>query len=107
MKYKEVYAALAKRRMDVPGFRFSDYSGWRAPTQSYMTRQQPLWIVAEDPALSRRLWITQEGRDLSITVGKTDQNGGNCGTVNRISCRNRTELAAELRRLFDSTMDAA
>ena len=34
-----------------------------------------------------------------------DQNGGNCGTVNHISCRNRTELAAELRRLFDS--DAA
>ena len=22
MKYREVYAALAKRRMDVPGFRF-------------------------------------------------------------------------------------
>ena len=107
MKYKEVYAALAKRRMDVPGFRFSDYSGWRSPTQSYMTRQQPLWIVAEDPALSRRLWITQDGRDLSITVGKMDQNGGNCGTVNHISCRNRTELAAELRRLFDSTVDAA
>ena len=41
MKYKEVYAALAKRRMDVPGFRFSDYSGWRSPTQSYMTRQRP------------------------------------------------------------------
>ena len=107
MKYREIYAALAKRRMDVPGFRFSDYSGWRSPTQSYMTRQRPLWIVAEDPALSRRLWITQEGRDLSITVGKMDQNGGNCGTVNHISCRNRTELAAELRRLFDSTVDAA
>ena len=62
MKYREIYAALAKRRMDVPGFRFSDYSGWRSPTQSYMTRQRPLWIVAEDPSLSRRLWITQEGR---------------------------------------------
>jgi len=72
-----------------------------------MTRQRPLWIVAEDPALRRRLWITQDGRNLSITVGKTDQNGGNCGTVNRISCRNRTELAAELHRLFNSTVDAA
>ena len=55
MKYREIYAALAKRRIDVPGFRFSDYSGWRSPWQSYMTLQRPLWIVAEDPASSRRL----------------------------------------------------
>lgn len=89
------------------GSAFLIHSGWRSPTQSYMTRQRPLWIVAEDPALRRRLWITQDGKDLSITVGKMDQNGGNCGTVNRISCRNRTELAAELHRLFNSTVDAA
>ena len=105
MKYREIYDVLEKQQIDVPGFRFSDYSGWRSPWQSYMTLQRPLWIVAEDPASSRHLWITQDGRALSITVGKMDQNGGNCGTVKRISCRNRTALAAELRRLFDS--DAA
>ena len=71
MKYREIYDVLEKQQIDVPGFRFSDYSGWRSP------------------------W----------PVGKMDQNGGNCGTVKRISCRNRTALAAELRRLFDS--DAA
>ncbi len=105
MKYKKVYDVLNERHLRVPGFRYSDHSGWRSPHQSYMTLQRPLWIVAEDPASSRRLWITQDGRDLSITVGKMDQNGGNCGMVKRISCRNRTALAAELRRLFDS--DAA
>ena len=62
MKYREIYDVLEKQQIDVPGFRFSDYSGWRSPWQSYMTLQRPLWIVAEDPASSRRLWITQDGR---------------------------------------------
>lgn len=30
MKYKEIYAALNQRRQEVPGFSYSDYSGWRA-----------------------------------------------------------------------------
>ena len=75
MKYREIYDVLEKQQIDVPGFRFSDYSGWRSPWQSYMTLQRPLWIVAEDPASSRRLWITQDGRDLSITAGKMDRAG--------------------------------
>ena len=70
MKYREIYDVLEKQQIDVPGFRFSDYSGWRSPWQSYMTLQRPLWIVAEDPASSRRLWITQDGRDLSINCWK-------------------------------------
>ena len=44
MKYKEVYLALNQRKLDAPGFHYSDYSGWRAANQSYMTRQRPLWI---------------------------------------------------------------
>ena len=48
MKYREVYLALNQRKLDAPGFHYSDYSGWRAANQSYMTRQRPLWIVAED-----------------------------------------------------------
>ena len=53
MKYKEVYLALNQRKLDAPGFHYSDYSGWKAANQSYMTRQRPLWIVAEDPAAGR------------------------------------------------------
>lgn len=52
MKYKEVYLALNQRKLDAPGFHYSDYSGWKAANQSYMTRQRPLWIVAEDRLLA-------------------------------------------------------
>ena len=31
MKYREIYDVLEKQQIDVPGFRFSDYSGWRSP----------------------------------------------------------------------------
>lgn len=47
MKYREIYDVLEKQQIDVPGFRFSDYSGWRSPWQSYMTLHRPLWIVAK------------------------------------------------------------
>ena len=36
MKYKEVYLVLNQRKLDAPGFHYSDYSGWRAANQSYI-----------------------------------------------------------------------
>ena len=68
MKYKKIYEVLEQRRSSSPDFRYSDYSGWRSYYRSYMDRQRPLWIVAEDPSAGRRLWITQERSQLSITV---------------------------------------
>ena len=35
MKYREIYDVLEKQQIDVPGFRFSDYSGWRSPWQHH------------------------------------------------------------------------
>ena len=61
MKYKAVYDVLNERRQTTPGFCYHDRSGWRAYPQTYMTMQCPLWIIAEDAATGRRLWITQEG----------------------------------------------
>lgn len=52
MKYKEVYLALNQRKLDAPGFHYSDYSGWKAANQSYMTRQRPLWIVQKTRLLA-------------------------------------------------------
>lgn len=75
MKYKEVYLVLNQRKLDAPGFHYSDYSGWRAANQSYMTRQRPLWIVAEDPAAGRRMWICHDGSALSVTICKMIQKG--------------------------------
>ena len=107
MKYKEVYLALNQRKLDAPGFHYSDYSGWRAANQSYMTRQRPLWIVAEDPAAGRRLWITQERSQLSITVGPMDHERRNHGHAHTISCRNQADMCATLYKLFESAAGAA
>lgn len=84
MKYKEVYLALNQRKLDAPGFHYSDYSGWKAANQSYMTRQRPLWIVAEDPAAGRRMWICHDGSALSVTICKMNSEGHNCGVSHRL-----------------------
>ena len=68
MKYKAIYDVLNERRQTTPGFCYHDRSGWRAYPQTYMTMQCPLWIIAEDAATGRRLWITQEGTRFSISI---------------------------------------
>ena len=107
MKYKEVYLVLNQRKLDAPGFHYSDYSGWRAANQSYMTRQRPLWIVAEDPAAGRRMWICHDGSALSVTICKMNSEGHNCGVSHRLPCKNRTVLAATLRTLFSMSESVA
>lgn len=59
MKYKEIYAALNQRRQEVPGFSYSDYSGWRCLEQSSATL--PLWVEAEDPVHHRRFIFKHYG----------------------------------------------
>lgn len=100
MKYREVYLALNQRKSDALGFHHSYYSGWQAANQSYMTLQRPLWIVAEDPASSRRMWICHDGSALSVTICKMNSEGHSCGPSHRFPCKNRMELAATLRTLF-------
>ena len=63
-----------------------DRSGWRAYSQTYMTMQCPLWIIAEDAATGRRLWITQEGTRFSISIRRMDEQGRNYGPTYRITC---------------------
>lgn len=73
MKYKAVYDVLNERRQTTPGFCYHDRSGWRAYPQTYMTMQCPLWIIAEDAATGRRLWITQEVTRFSISIRRMDE----------------------------------
>lgn len=75
MKYKAVYDVLNERRQTTPGFCYHDRSGWRAYPQTYMTMQCPLWIIAEDAATGRRLWITQEGTRFSISIRTVEATG--------------------------------
>ena len=107
MKYKKIYEVLEQRRSSSPDFRYSDYSGWRSYYRSYMDRQRPLWIVAEDPSAGRRLWITQERSQLSITVGPMDHERRNHGHAHTISCRNQADMCATLYNLFESAAGAA
>ena len=93
MKYKAVYDVLNERRQTTPGFCYHDRSGWRAYSQTYMIMQCPLWIIAEDAATGRRLWIT---------IRRMDEQGRNYGPTYRITCENRTKLAQVLRYQFES-----
>ena len=100
MKYKKVYEILEHRRFHDAGFRYSDYSGWRSYNQTYVDRQHPLWIVAEDPSAGRRLWITQDGSHLSITIGPMDRHGHSYGHAIPIHCKNQSMLVNTLRKLL-------
>ncbi|MSS91476.1 hypothetical protein FYJ45_25575 [Eisenbergiella tayi] len=102
MKYKAVYDVLNERRQTIPGFCYDDRSGWRASPQTYMTMQRPLWIIAEDVAAGRRLWITQEGARFGIAIRRMDEQKQNYGPTYHITCENRTKLAQVLRCQFES-----
>lgn len=101
MKYRELYSILENRRLSTPGFRYDDRSGWRNFNASpYINQIRPLWIIVEDSSAGQRIWITQDGPDMEITVCEMDAQGRNGKTLQRISCKTKTELAERLRRLF-------
>lgn len=102
MKYKAVYDVLNERRQTSPGFCYDDRSGWRASPQTYMTMQRPLWIIAEDTATGRRLWITQEGTRFGIAIQRMDAQKHNYGPTCHLICENRTKLAQVLRYQLES-----
>ena len=104
--YREIYKVLEMRWQTAPGLRFTDYSGWRQP-QTYLTRNNPLWIVVEDWASMRRIWLTQTGARLSITYVAMDSQGRRCGESTRIPCKNKTQMARELEQLFQRLDQAA
>lgn len=103
MKYPGIYAALNERRTKIPSLRISDYSGWRAAQQTFITRLRPLWIVVEDPDINKRIWITQDGRDLSISIAQLDlpiNDAAYHRSHQRRSFRNQKSLLAYLTTLF-------
>ena len=56
-RYRKIYALLEERKWKVPGFVLNDQSYWKLSkqAQTYITRTQPLWIVAEDPQIGCRI----------------------------------------------------
>ena len=106
MRYRKIYEALERRWRVSPGFRFSDFSGWRNQRSGGSTYHR-LWIVVEDKLSGQRIWLTQIGRDLSITYKKMDEKGVCYGESKRIPCRDQSHMAQELDALFAGASKAA
>ena len=92
-RYIRLYIALRRLAKHIPGFHYTDYSGWRCLADSSDTL--PLCIEAEDPAHHRR--FTFEHRGISLRTIITD-----CNTlaVKNNLYRRREDMAAELLALF-------
>ena len=92
-RYIRLYIALRRLAKHIPGFHYTDYSGWRCLADSSDTL--PLCIEAEDPAHHRRFTI--EHRGISLRTIITD-----CNTlaVKNNLYRRREDMAAELLALF-------
>lgn len=106
MKYRKIYEALERRWKVSPGFRFTDFSGWRNPARSD-AGYRPLWIIVEDKLGNHRIWINQVGRELSITYQKMDDKGVCYGDSMRIRCRDQRHMAQELDTLYAGVSKAA
>ena len=67
-KYKEIYELIFKSDLD----EVSDHSYWYKENKSYVEAHKPLWIIAESKIINKRIWITEEFGELSITTASLD-----------------------------------
>lgn len=67
-KYKEIYELIFKSDLD----EVSDHSYWYKDHKSYVEAHKPLWIIVESKILNKKIWITEEFRELSITTADLD-----------------------------------
>lgn len=108
MKYKQIYQVLEKHDVKIA----HDNSGWRYATGCRLYGQQihPLWIVAEAPLNSLRLWITHSAGKLSVTTANLALPSGSREYHLSHTCRSfrtQKELAGYLEELLgNSPVDA-
>ncbi len=100
MKYREIYKALERRWKVSPGFRFSDFSGWRNPKGTYIDRTRLLWIVVEDRVSKQRIWLTHDAGVLKISCTKIDEHGKNHGKTQHVICSTQADMVREFEKLF-------
>lgn len=68
-KYKDLYKLIFTADID----EISDYSNWiREGSKNYVEIHRPLWIVMESKIINKRIWISHEFGDLSITTAQLD-----------------------------------
>ena len=111
MKFPEIYTILHKRAIDKcsVGFKMTDTSGWRKEIQSLLDHWRPLWIIVEDKASNKRIWITKDHSDLEITTANLslDVNSREYyDTQVRAKFRTQKQMAEYLKKLFESESEA-
>lgn len=97
MKYKAIYDVLERSHTHIS----YEHSGWRIAHPTYIEMTNPLWIVAEAPALNLRLWIVHTCGRLSVSTAdmRFDSNSRDYAQ-SRKYFRTQAELAAYLRKLL-------
>ncbi len=110
-RYRKIYALLEERKWKVPGFVLNDQSYWKLSkqAQTYIARTQPLWIVAEDPQIGCRIWITETGGRYGITTAQLNLKVGSraySDSVRRWTPRTQSEAVQILHQLFHKEMAA-
>lgn len=99
MRYKAIYDVLEQS-----GSRITlEQSGWRAVMPTIVDRMRPLWIVAIAPSHNLRLWITHEGRYMSVTTARLDLDSKSREyheTQTRRDFRRQTEVVDYLRKIL-------
>lgn len=92
-----LYIALRRLAKHIPGFHYTDYSGWRRLEGSSDTL--PLWIEAEDPAHHRHFTFEHHGISLRTIITDCDTQ-----TVKNSLYLRREDMAAELLALFQEEL---
>ena len=95
-RYMRLYIALRRLAKHIPGFHYTDYSGWRCLDGSSSTL--PLWIEAFDPSHGRKFIFTQKGPALQTTIRYAD------GTEKQCIYRRKEDMAAELMTMFQEEL---
>lgn len=68
-KYKDIYKLIFNADIDT----ISDYSNWmREGQKNYVEIKRPLWIVMESKIINKRIWITHDFGNLSISIAQLD-----------------------------------
>ncbi len=105
MRYAKIYALLQARKQKVPEVSISDHSGWRGSGQSWSYKNRPLWLIVEDPGIDRRIWISHEFREYSISTAQLSLHIDSQEyhkSYRRRKCRNQLDLAVCLEQLFST-----
>ncbi len=68
-KYKDIYKLIFNADIDT----ISDYSNWmREGHKNYVEIKRPLWIVMESKIVNKRIWISHDFGELSISTAQLD-----------------------------------